>query len=227
MAPSFTENAFGIAPPPGLRPPRNGFDYDNPAGVLPLAEAGVYDPATTEVDGDMGALPAALVRRPERRRGNHPLDSFAALGPLAGELAGGQSALDVYAPLRALSEHGGFVVLMGVGLRRMTILHLAEERAGRTLFRRWAMDADGRPAMFATGGCSEGFDAFEPVIGPIAREIVVGSSRWRAFPAGEVVALAAAAIRANPDITHCDDPGCERCHDAVLGGPILAPCSAE
>jgi hypothetical protein len=32
---------------------------------------------------------------------------------------------------------------------------------------------------------------------------------------------AAAAIRANPEITHCGDRECGTCPDAVLGGPII------
>ena len=32
---------------------------------------------------------------------------------------------------------------------------------------------------------------------------------------------AAAAIQAEPSITHCDLPGCVRCNDMVAGGPIV------
>jgi hypothetical protein len=36
------------------------------------------------------------------------------------------------------------------------------------------------------------------------------------------VELAAAAIRDRPDITRCARPSCERCEDALLGGPVPA-----
>jgi aminoglycoside N3'-acetyltransferase len=218
MAPTFTES-FAIAPPSHRLLLRNGWTGGESLGVEPRRE--IYTPDTTAIDRDMGAIPAALVRRDGRVRGNHPLDSFAAVGPLATELIELQTAADVYAPFRVLAELGGFVLLMGVGLTRMTLLHEAERVSGRTLFRRWAPGPDGEPMIAATGGCSEGFNAFEPYLHMLARETRVGASRWRAFPAEATIAAAAAAIRGRPGITHCRNPSCTRCVDAIAGGPIL------
>jgi aminoglycoside 3-N-acetyltransferase len=111
------------------------------------------------------------------------------------------------------------VLLIGVGLERMTLLHLAEERAGRALFRRWANGPDGRPMEVETGGCSEGFGKLEPALAPLARETTVGESRWRAFPARAALDVATDAIRANHEITRCDREGCLLCADAIAGGP--------
>ena len=61
-----------------------------------------------------------------------------------------------------------------------------------------------------------------PILGPLARETLVGESRWVAYPARETLALAAEAIRANPGITHCGDADCLRCRDAVAGGPPMS-----
>ena len=36
-----------------------------------------------------------------------------------------------------------------------------------------------------------------------------------------LVDAAAVIIRCQPEITHCDDPNCQLCHDAVLGGPVI------
>ena len=72
------------------------------------------------------------------------------------------------------------------------------------------------------GSCSNGFDAFEPVLAPLARETTVGASRWRAYPARETLEAATDAIRANPEITRCDDPDCARCRDMVAGGILYA-----
>ena len=104
----------------------------------------------------------------------------------------------------------------------MTLLHLAEKEAGRTLFRRWANDAHGQPMAVEVGGCSEGFGKLEPYLRPIMRRTNVGQSRWTLLPAGQALAYAAAAISANPQITHCGIEACERCNDAVRGGPILS-----
>jgi aminoglycoside 3-N-acetyltransferase len=174
-----------------------------------------------DVERGMGAIPAAVLATPGRARGAHPLNSFAAAGTMAAALVGQQAPLRVYAPLDALIETGGEVVLMGVDLRRLTLLHLAEQRAGRTLFRRWAAGPDGRTLEAEIGSCSNGFERLAPALDPVTREAVVGASRWRLLPAGAAADAACAAIRADPSITHCADAACERCNDVLAGGPVL------
>jgi aminoglycoside N3'-acetyltransferase len=184
-----------------------------------VKDAGVYSPASNAVDKDMGAIPATVLAMPERVRGDHPLDSFSAVGLLAHELADAQTPSSVFAPLEVLMAARGAVVLMGVGLDRLTLLHLAEQRAGRAPFVRWAKGADGSNMRVRLGGCSDGFSRLAPALASVLVETQVGASRWSVLPAAETVAIAAEAIRANPEITHCANAECERCNDAVLGGP--------
>lgn len=217
LVPTFSSD-FALAAPPHMRFGRNGWDYETHTSS-PGANR-IYAPETNEVDRDMGAIPAAVLAWPGRVRGNHALDSLTAAGPLAAALVRGQAPLDVYAPLKALAAAGGFVLLMGVGLERMTLLHLAEREAGREMFRRWANGPDGAPSVFGVGGCSEGFGRLEPALRSSMRTTVVGRSVWRVFEAREALRLAAAAIRADPRITHCGAAVCERCDDAVAGGPV-------
>ena len=219
LVPAFS-SGFEIAPPAHLRFERNGCDYE--AATAREDSGRVYSAESSEVDREMGAIPAAVLAAPGRVRGRHPLDSFAALGPRAAELVSGQDGSNVYAPLKALVGMGGFVLLLGVGLERLTLLHLAEEEAGRNLFRRWANDSEGRPSAVEVGGCSEGFGRLEPSLRGIMRKVKVGQSLWTLLPAGEAVSLAADAIRSEPSITHCGDAACERCRDAIAGGPILS-----
>jgi aminoglycoside 3-N-acetyltransferase len=216
VVPTFAASVFAVAPPEGMRPERNGYDYGVPHESP--GRSRIFTTEGNEISPSMGAIPAALLSRTERVRGNNPLCSFAALGPRA-ELVREQRPLDVYAPLRILAARDGFVLLTGVGLDRMTLIHLAEERAGRTLFRRWANASDGKPMEVEVGSCSNGFGKLEPALGPLARETEVGESRWRAFPARETLRAAEAAIRERPEITSCADPDCLRCRDAVAGGP--------
>lgn len=220
LVPTFS-SAFVIPPPPHLRFERNGWDYESDSAPG-LVSDGAYTPESSEIDRDMGAIPAAVLACPDRARGNHPLDSFAAVGPRAAELVAGQKPLDVYAPLAALARMGGFVLLMGVGLERLTLLHQAEKEAGRRLFRRWAKDTRGLPFVVEVGGCSEGFGNLGPRLSPLTRTLTVGQGEWVLLPAGEALAVAAEAIRAEPQITHCGTATCERCPDAVAGGPILS-----
>ena len=222
VVPTFAATVYGVSPPEGMRPERNGYDYDV-VHESPGRDR-VFTTASNELSRSMGAIPAAVLARPERVRGNNALCSFAAVGPRA-ELVREQRPLDVYAPLRILAARDGFVLLAGVELERMTLIHLAEERAGRTLFRRWANAEDGRPMELEVGSCSDGFGGLEPVLGPLARETKVGRSRWRAFPARAALEAASEAIRNNPAITRCGAPDCPRCRDAAAGGP--APASDQ
>ncbi len=216
VVPTFAATIFGIAAPEGMRPARNGYGYD--AAHESPGRDRIFRPAGNELSPSMGAIPEAVLARPERRRGNHPLCSFAAVGPRA-ELVLEQRPLDVYAPLRILAARAGLVLLIGVGLERMTLIHLAEERAGRTLFRRWANAPDGKPMEVEVGSCSDGFGKLEPALAPTGRETTVGASRWRAFAARPALEAATAAIREDPQITTCGASGCLRCRDAVAGGP--------
>lgn len=218
LTPTFTE--YGVAPPPARRLARNGWDYDDFSGPFP-GVGQIYTPASNAVDPvEMSVVAATVAQMPGRVRGNHPLCSFCAVGPLAHRLIDNQTPTNVNAPLTALVEVGGYVVLMGVGLEKMTLLHLAEEQAGRNLFRRWANGPDGQVIEVTTGGCSDGFGKLEPLLAPLLQEAQVGPSHWRIFPAEPTLTLAAAVIRQNPQITHCGRPSC-RCDDAILGGPIL------
>ena len=158
---------------------------------------------------------------PQRTRGNHPLCSFTAIGPLERELVLGQRPLDVCAPLKELAKFNGSIILMGVGLDVMTLIHLAERMSGRNLFRRWANGPDGQPMEVEVGGCSDGFGNLEQFLSPLARTTKVGQSTWRIFPANATLETAERAIRKDPWLTHCSNPRCGRCRDAVAGGPIL------
>ena len=168
----------------------------------------------------MGLIPFTLVNMPMRKRGYHPLTSMAAVGNFAAELVSGQSAEDVWSPFERLCERNGYVLLMGVHLYRATIIHYAEQSAGRDPFVRWANNQEGEPSICYTGGCSHGYENFTEILRPIEKSIFVGNSLWRCFPAKEMVDLCVQAMRETPSISHCADPNCDRCTDSVLGGPI-------
>lgn len=195
---------------------RNG---SSPSFVRDLlaSEPAPFDPFA--VDPDMGVLPATVVRWPGACRGRHACLSFAAIGPLAAALVAEQTPAAPYRPVEAVIARQGAWLLLGVGLTSLTALHLAEERAGRVPFRRWMIDERGVHVEFAAGGCSGGFERLAPAVAHLEQVVHVGPSRWRCYaPAGAVVDAAAAAIRADPGITHCGNAACDRCRDAVRGG---------
>ncbi len=227
IVPTFSYG-FMLRSQPGMRPPRNGWHYGSDWDRTPApGQHSIYTPDCNEIAPEMGRIAAAVLAMSGRVRGDHPVCSFAGVGPLATEIIATQSARDVFAPLAKLADAGGMVVLMGVGLDRLTLLHLAERRAGRNLFVRWAHGRDGRPIPIEFGGCSDGFEQLRPVLLPMLREVKVGPSGWTILPAREALASAASAIGVDPAITHCGRPDCERCNDAVAGGPKPNQCATR
>lgn len=219
LVPTFTYDK-AVAPPEWWHLPRNGWSsWDNTLDCP--ADHGFSRDGNDLSFEQMGTIPAGVLLHPSRVRGDHPLNSFSAVGPHAMAVIQSQKPLDVYAPLRALAEHDGYIVLMGVPLTTMTFLHYAEQAAGRKMFRRWARLRGGRCVECEVGSCSDGFDQFSPYFASAERRITVGSSQWRAFLAREVLNIATQQIRDEPHITHCGRTDCERCNDAIAGGPLF------
>jgi aminoglycoside 3-N-acetyltransferase len=89
-----------------------------------------FDPATTR-SYRMGALAEYVRKLPDAHRSGHPQTSFAALGPRAKSLMAVHD-LDCHlgeaSPLGPLYHSGAWIVLLGVGFKVCTALHLAEYR---------------------------------------------------------------------------------------------------
>jgi aminoglycoside 3-N-acetyltransferase len=217
VVPTFTYSCQA-APPPGWSLNQNANVHQTDA-AYDLVEG--YDSASMIIEPSMGAVPACILSLPGRVRGSHPLNSFAAVGPHAVELIDAQADFSVYGPYKKMTLWANaYLVLIGVGLTRATPVHYGEERAGRHLFHQWAKRVDGTVREVEVGSCSEGFDHFNPVVSEIEKTIQVGSSRWRVFPFGAFIDAIAAAVIQTPSISHCDNPGCARCRDMALGGPL-------
>jgi aminoglycoside 3-N-acetyltransferase len=89
-----------------------------------------FDPALTASAG-MGAVAERVRTWPGSARSDHPLTSFAAVGPQAHELMAGHhigSLLGDRSPLAALERAAAKVLLLGVGFEKCTAFHLAESR---------------------------------------------------------------------------------------------------
>ena len=217
MVPTFS-HVYVIPPPEGQRLERNYPDdeaFDEPVRGRDM----VYTCDSQEIDTPMGALPVALLAMEGRARGYHPLCSFSAVGPAAHDLVASQSPLDIYGPARELARMDGLVVLMGVGLTRVTALHYAEQLAGRELFRKWANGLDGQPIPVAVGGQAHGFHKLDPIVYPMETRIEVGSGLWRIFPAQTLLQQGSDAMRKDPMATHCAYEDCRPCNEATDEGP--------
>jgi aminoglycoside 3-N-acetyltransferase len=86
-------------------------------GVSWLCKILPYDPNMTPVR--TGIIPETFRKRKGVIRGSHPSNSVAALGPKAKELSEGW---------HRLLELDGYILLIGVGLKSCSAMHLAEKR---------------------------------------------------------------------------------------------------
>jgi len=194
---------------------RNAFYKDAPIPKEKL----IYTPDSNVIDKDMGVFAATVVNTKDRIRGNHPLCSFAAIGPDADKIIKTQQSMDVFAPIKAIAAQDGFILMAGTKLNKMTALHLAEQLSGRNMFIRWAYDKNENIIRAQAGGCSEGFFNLSSALDRYMQKISVGQSEWACYSADKVLKTASALIKADPSITHCGDAQCVRCNDAVAGGP--------
>lgn len=95
-----------------------------------MAAAPAFDPQTSPSRG-MGVLAEHVRTTPGSARSAHPTASFAAIGPRAAECMGWHDAdchLGERSPLAWLYQADAAVLLLGVGYRACTALHLAEYR---------------------------------------------------------------------------------------------------
>lgn len=215
VVPTFT-GRFAVDAPAGL-----AYEYNNHGDIGAQPESpDPYDFTMSEVDPDMGAFPRHVASRSDTVRGGHPLNSFAAVGPLAALVVGRSDFHDVYSPIKRVVDLEGTVFLCGVAYWSMTLLHLAEQNSGRTLFRRWALDPVAQVQEVDVGSCSAGFQKFSTVLSPLARRATVGASRWKALDARAALLEATVALKADPELAFCDNPTCQRCADQRAGGPV-------
>lgn len=224
MVPTFSD-MYEAGPVEAYMPEQNGagdYSYFYSKVYGPKMQ---YDVSSKEMTvEDMGIFAKTVLDREGAVRGNNALNSFTALGANAKVLVSVQTNEDVYAPLEKLCENDGYVLLMGVGLDGATIIHYAETVAGRVPFIRWAYGENFEVIPVSAGSCSEGFGNFFELLKPYVKEVMVGNSRWICCKARDAVDVCVKAMKENPQISHCEDPDCSRCNDAILGGPILSEC---
>lgn len=212
LFPAFS-HAYAALPSIETQLTANGYVLGPPT-PLEAVDPYHFDPDTLApdtLDPDMGTLPRAALAH-GARRGDHPFNSFCALGPDSSELLAAQSPLDPYGPLRLAAERDGKLLLIGVGLERATCLHHAERLAERELFWRWYRSSD-RRLTARTGGCSAAFGDFAPVVTPPQRRVVRGAP-WSVFDLATLLDEAHRSLVADPYLGLCQRASCQKCPSA-------------
>ncbi len=203
VMPTFTYKTM-VTPP--LGPPNNGLIYNqNPAinrNVIPFHPNLPADPL-------MGVLAETLRRHPHARRTFHPILSFAGIS--ADEALATQTLFNPLAPIGALSEQGGWVLLLGVNHTVNTSIHYGEKLAGRKQFIRWAMLPERIVECPGFPGCSQGFQGLAEDLEPATRRIEVGEAVVQAIPLENVLRATIRRIQADPLALLCQREDCLRC----------------
>ncbi|HVN16809.1 MAG TPA: AAC(3) family N-acetyltransferase [Anaerolineales bacterium] len=203
IMPTFT---YKTQVTPAVGPPNNGITYGSGTDSNRMAE-----PFHLNMPADpmMGMLPEALRLHSDARRTSHPILSFA--GIHADEILATQTLYNPLAPIGALAEQDGWVVLLGVNHSVNTSIHFAEKLAGRKQFIRWALTKDRVVECPGFPGDSSGFDAIRPFLASETRRVQIGNAWVQAVPLKVLFEVAVARIKKNPLALLCERMDCERC----------------
>jgi aminoglycoside 3-N-acetyltransferase len=192
---------------PEVGPPRNGMTYGSEANLNKMAEAFHSD---MPADKTMGVLPETLRKHPKAKRSMHPIQSFA--GIQADVILNSQTIFNPLAPIGALAERDGWVLLLGVDHRVNTSIHYAEKLGGRMQFIRWALLPDRVVECPGFPGDSEGFEAIAPTVEKYTRRVEIGNALVQAVHLKSLIKVVVDELNKNPFALLCQRQDCERCN---------------
>lgn len=204
IMPTFTYRTM-ITPEVG--PPNNGLTYGADGDLNKMAL-----PFTLDLPADpmMGILSESLRNHPAAKRTAHPILSFA--GIQSDLILGTQTLYEPLAPLAALAEEDGWVVLINVDHTVNTSIHYAEKLAGRKQFIRWALAEDRVVECPNFPGDSSGFNAIEDYIRPDTRRVNMGEAFIQAVPVRRLFEAVQELIKVDPLALLCQRSDCEGCN---------------
>jgi len=187
-------------------------------------ELPLFDPDWSPPWG-MGRIVDLVWRAPGALRSFHPVESVAAVGPLAASIVKPHPLDDPMgprSPWARLVELDAVIVLLGVGLERCSMLHHAERMAevpyvDVSYAMPVALDGD-RTWIEVTSGnnCSEGFPRLERSLrrAGLVRDVLVGDARTMVLSSRALVEHARAALAADPAALLCEQDDCLACEAA-------------
>jgi aminoglycoside 3-N-acetyltransferase len=205
VMPAFTYQTQVI---PQDGPPDNAIEYGTGDDLNARAE---FFRPDLPVHPDCGAAAESLRQRPDTLRSLHPILSFIASGAKARSALAAQTAQNPLGPVAWLEAHDGIVLLMGVDQRHNYALHLAEQRAGRKTFIRWALTLDDIEEMHHIPGCMEGFNDIWRYQFEYTRVTQIGLARCERIELRPMLKQAERRLHQNANFMLCDKPSCLNC----------------
>lgn len=212
---SLLETAIGFFTPtftPKSLLPIDFHPIHTKADVKTLAEP--FNPSTP-TDEAFGNFPELVRNHAQARRSIHPVFSFA--GIHADVAIHSQTLANLYAPIAALAEEDGVVLLVGMDQRVNFSIHYGEKMAGRMQFIRWALTESGIVECPHFPGDSEGFNAISLTLKPFTRQTEVGGMTIQAIPINDLLRAVVNKIHEDAYSLLCGRLDCERC-EAVRWG---------
>lgn len=179
-----------------------------------LTQAQAFTPSMP-ADEAFGPFPELVRGHAKAKRSLHPALSFTGIS--ADSVIHAQTVLEPYAPIAALAEEDGVILLAGMDQRVNFSIHYGEKIAGRMQFIRWAKTEHGVTECPNFPGDSEGFNAIALTVKPITRQVEVGGVTMQAMPAKDLLRAVVNRIHEDPYTLLCGRPDCERC-EAVRWG---------
>ncbi len=216
LMPAFSWESI-TKPPKGDYPKQNGCLYSFYNNWNKQLKPFLIENAT--IEKSMGVIPKKFLEIKGTVRSDHAWHSWAAYGNLKNELIKDHLWGTTNLPLERLSEIGGKLLLLGVNLSSCTAIHIAEEKAGRRSFIRWAVDRNGKVKRVRASGCAKGFNNLFPYCEHLFNTSYIGNCTVLVTDLKIFIDSITNIIKQNPSITKCSN-NCIRCHDAILGGPI-------
>lgn len=192
---------------PEVGPPNNGITYGRDRDLNRMA---VPFHLGLQPDKMMGSVPRTLLLQEGSIRTAHPILSFGGIG--VDHILITQTLHQPLAPIGALADHDGWVILINVDHSVNTSIHYAEKMAGRRQFLRWALLGDRIVKCPGFPGDSSGFNAIEEHVRADTRFVQVNNAIIQAVPLKKLFAAVQELIKKDPLTLLCQRSDCERCH---------------
>jgi aminoglycoside 3-N-acetyltransferase len=192
---------------PEIGPPNNGITYGKDRDLNRMAVPFHLD---LQPDKMMGSVPRTLLLQEGSIRTAHPILSFGGMG--VDHILITQTLNKPLAPIGALAEYDGWVILINVDHSVNTSIHYAEKKAGRRQFLRWALLGDRIVKCPGFPGDSSGFNAIEEHMRADTRFVQVNNAIIQAVPLKKLFAAVQELIKKDPLALLCQRSDCERCN---------------
>lgn len=203
LMPAFTYQTM-VYPKKG--PKDNGIEYNNPP--RDNQEAVFFHP-NLRVSPSLGDASEQFRTLPSTTRSTHPILSFCALN--MDQALQSQTLSRPYAPLTALLERRGWVMLVDVDQTKNFSIHYALKEGGRNLFTRWALTSAGVKVCPHFPGCEDGFTKLNPRLENVIRKTNIDGVQLMSIPLKGIMREVKMALARDPLALLCDKAHCLQC----------------